>query len=74
MEKRAQPPFPFEIGTQFVKKQSFFDKLKPQRSCGQPVEKGHRKVAFFSYRGRKCGIMVWGDKNVGEECRKSRAA
>ncbi len=31
----------------------------------QPVEKGHRKVAFFSYRGRKCGIMVWGDKNVG---------
>ena len=48
----------------------------PSRFHGwvQPVEKGHRKVAFFSYRGRKCGIMVWGDKNVGEECRKSRAA
>ena len=43
-------------------------------ALAQPVEKGHRKVAFFSYRGRKCGIMVWGDKNVGEECRKSRAA
>lgn len=58
----------------------FFDKLRPPDvginyiRGSQPVEKGHRKVAIFSYRRRKCGIMDWGDKNAGKERRKSRTA
>ena len=28
LEKAAESSFPFEIGTKFVKKQSFFDKLR----------------------------------------------
>ena len=36
----------------------------------QPVEKGRRKMTFFSYKEKKYGIMVWGDKKDGEERRE----
>jgi len=33
----------------------------------QPAEKGHLSVAFFSYRRRECGIMVWDDKMLAKK-------
>ncbi len=40
LEKGAEPSFPFVIGIQFVKKRSFFDKLKSPAQSGMPQSAG----------------------------------
>ena len=48
-------------------------KPRPFQGRAQPVEKGRRKVTFFSYKEKKYGIMVWSDKNDGEERREPQS-